>query len=128
MNYRRERITTPDEDFLDLDWSRRRNTRLTILCHGLEGSTDASYMKGMVRVFNRSGWDTLGINARNDPFLAPSCYPVKQARQSAWLYLEIPATGGHVGFIPPRWMSDFWHERRILAFAESQTGPLASNT
>ncbi|MDJ0809361.1 MAG: alpha/beta fold hydrolase [Desulfobacterales bacterium] len=288
IGYQRERITTPDDDFLDLDWSRNNyGKRLVILCHGLEGSTQASYMRGMVRVFNRAGWDALGINfrgcsgvpnrrlrsyhsgatedlatvlrhirrqsiydtigligfslggnlvlkyvgeqgrrlatdirwaaavsvpcdlkdgaiamarpacriymfrflrtlcakarmkaprsngwlrpedfsglrtfrefddrytapahgfkdaeeywrqcsarffvdririptlllnARNDPFLGPRCYPVDQARESAWLHLEMPATGGHVGFIPPRMQGAYWHENRILAFART---------
>lgn len=296
VSYSRERIITPDGDFLDLDWSRRQKTRLVVMCHGLEGSTNASYMRGMVRAFNRAGWDTLGINfrgcsgvpnrrlrsyhsgatndlatvlqhvrqagaystiglvgfslggnlvlkylgeqgrdiaafirwaaavsvpcdlkagaiamarpacriymfrflrtlcakaqdkaaksegwlkpenfkglrtfrefddhytapahgfrdaeeywrrcsarffidririptllinARNDPFLAPNCYPVEQARRSAWLYLEIPATGGHVGFIPPRLKDNFWHEDRILDFAMSHTALQSSGT
>ncbi|MBL0712322.1 MAG: hypothetical protein JJV98_01360 [Desulfosarcina sp.] len=37
--YHRERIVTPDDDFLDLDWSRKQQPRLVVLCHGLEGST-----------------------------------------------------------------------------------------
>jgi predicted alpha/beta-fold hydrolase len=291
VKYHRERIATPDNDFLDLDWSRRhRGSRLVVLCHGLEGSTDASYMKGMLRVFDRAGWDGLGINfrgcsgvpnrrlrsyhsgatddlatvlahvrqhttynvigligfslggnlvlkylgeqgrgldrairwaaavsvpcdlkagalamarpacriymlrflrslcakarhkaplsggwlrpadfrglrtfrefddrytapahgfknaeeywrqcsarffvdqlriptllinARNDPFLAPGCYPVDQARRSPWLHLEMPATGGHVGFIPAALNGVYWHERRILEFARARTG------
>ena len=65
VTYRRERIATPDDDFLDLDWSPRSpQSRLVVLCHGLEGSTAAAYMKGMVRVFNSAGWSVLGINFR----------------------------------------------------------------
>ncbi len=290
VRYRRERIPTPDDDFLDLDWSVSGHERLVVLCHGLEGSTAAAYMRGMVRVFNRAGWDALGINfrgcsgspnrrvrsyhsgatedlatvlqhvrqvsdypriglvgfslggnlvlkylgesgrglasaiswaaavsvpcdlkdgalamarpacrpymmrflrtlcakarakahladgwlragdfeglrtfrefddrytapahgftdaedywrrcsarfyvgririptllinARNDPFLGPRCYPTAEARQSDWFHLEIPATGGHVGFLPPGIKGDFWHERRVLAFARRRGG------
>ena len=65
VTYRRERIATPDDDFLDLDWSSRsQHSGLVVLCHGLEGSTATAYMKGMVRVFNRAGWSALGINFR----------------------------------------------------------------
>jgi predicted alpha/beta-fold hydrolase len=35
--YRRERIATPDGDFLDLDWLAAGARRTAILLHGLEG-------------------------------------------------------------------------------------------
>jgi predicted alpha/beta-fold hydrolase len=62
--YQRERITTPDDDFLDLDWSRIGSGRLAILSHGLEGNTRRPYMVGMARMLNRHGWDVLAWNYR----------------------------------------------------------------
>lgn len=62
--YERERIETPDNDFLDLDWSRINSDQLVIALHGLEGSADRPYMKGIIRAFNKSGWDGLGFNFR----------------------------------------------------------------
>jgi len=35
--YRRERITTDDEDFLGLDWLQQGYERLAVISHGLEG-------------------------------------------------------------------------------------------
>lgn len=75
IQYKRERITLPDSDFLDLDWSftnqdtENQNTTsqshsLCILFHGLEGHTERSYMRGMARVFNKDGWDALACNFR----------------------------------------------------------------
>ena len=32
--YQRERVNTPDGDFLDLDWARRKSTTLVIISHG----------------------------------------------------------------------------------------------
>lgn len=64
IRYRRERIATPDGDFLDLDWSRIRSNRLVILSHGLEGTSAKPYILGMVRAFNRRGWDALAWNFR----------------------------------------------------------------
>lgn len=61
---KRERIATPDEDFLDLDWSRKGNDRLAILSHGFEGSTRQPYMLGMTKALNEAGWDTLSWNCR----------------------------------------------------------------
>ena len=61
---RRTRIDTPDGDFLDLDWHRRGNEQVAILSHGLEGSTQRSYMRGMARALARRGWDVLAWNLR----------------------------------------------------------------
>jgi uncharacterized protein len=65
LRYTRERIDTPDGDFLDLDWSVTGSDRLVIISHGLEGNTDRQYVRGMVRAFNRAGWDAMGWNCRS---------------------------------------------------------------
>lgn len=62
--YQRERIITPDEDFLDLDWARVGSRKLAILSHGLEGSAHRHYMIGMAQALNRQGWDALAWNYR----------------------------------------------------------------
>lgn len=64
MHYERERLTTPDNDFLDIDWSTVGSTQLLILLHGLEGNTDRPYMRGMARCANDQGWDALALNFR----------------------------------------------------------------
>lgn len=62
--YQRERIETPDDDFLDLDWSRVGGEALVILSHGLEGDSHRPYVKGMVRALNCHGIDALAWNYR----------------------------------------------------------------
>lgn len=62
--YQRERIDTPDDDFLDLDWSHVGSKKLVILSHGLEGNTHRPYMVGMTMLMNRIGWDVLAWNYR----------------------------------------------------------------
>jgi len=62
--YQCERIETPDNDFLDLDWARVGSRKLAILSHGLEGDSHRHYMIGMARMLNRSGWDALAWNYR----------------------------------------------------------------
>ena len=64
VSYKRERIETPDTDFIDLDWSRTGSRRLAILVHGMEGSSQRTYMTGMARAFNRRGWDAVAKNFR----------------------------------------------------------------
>lgn len=64
VSYQRERIATPDGDFIDLDWAGVGSKRLAILLHGLEGDSGRPYMMGMVRALNRNDWDALAINFR----------------------------------------------------------------
>ena len=62
--YQRERIATPDDDFLDLDWSRTGSRKLAILSHGLEGNTYRHYMIGMAIRMRTRCWDALAWNYR----------------------------------------------------------------
>ena len=65
VNYQRERIDTKDGDFLDIDWVKNENNRLLILSHGLEGSSDRPYVKGMAKLFVENKWDILAWNCRS---------------------------------------------------------------
>lgn len=67
--YERERIETPDDDFLDLDWmvtpmQDRGPRRLVLISHGLEGNSNRAYVRGMARAFARRGWDVCAWNYR----------------------------------------------------------------
>ena len=48
---RRERLHTPDGDFLDLDWlaNSRAGAPLVLILHGLEGSSRSHYVSGLLR-------------------------------------------------------------------------------
>lgn len=60
----KERILTPDDDFLDLDWHQVGSKTLVIICHGLEGSSKSQYVAGIARYFNTNEIDALGWNYR----------------------------------------------------------------
>jgi uncharacterized protein len=62
--YVRERLELADDDFLDLDWLQRGNSHLVIICHGLEGSTDRPYVRGMAKALINSKLDVLAWNFR----------------------------------------------------------------
>lgn len=64
VNYQRERIETPDDDFIDLDWLKEGHSQLVIICHGLEGSADSEYVKGMAKAFVKRNYDIVAYNYR----------------------------------------------------------------
>jgi len=63
-SYRRERITTTDDDFLDLDWLQSGHKHLTIISHGLEGDSRRNYVVGMANALSANGFDVLAWNFR----------------------------------------------------------------
>jgi len=56
---------------------------------------------------------TLLLNAKDDPFLSQGCFPVDACRASQHVTLEMPDTGGHVGFLSGDWT---FAEVRAAAF------------
>lgn len=79
VNYKRERLSLSDGDFIDLDWSLAPNNfnmanplvskeelgpNLVIITHGFLGNSHRQYVKGTVKVFNENGWDALAWNHR----------------------------------------------------------------
>ena len=65
VSFTRERIETPDGDFLDLDWSRIGADKLLLAIHGLEGSSRSGYIPGIINAFHRRGWDGVALNLRS---------------------------------------------------------------
>jgi uncharacterized protein len=75
---RRERIETPDGDFLDLDWltagptaaparplTPARGSPLVLILHGLEGSSRSHYARGLLRETAALGLDGVVLNFRS---------------------------------------------------------------
>ena len=65
---RRERWELPDGDFLDVDryepGGGAPDAPVLVICHGLEGSSRASYVRGIVAVALARGLDALALNFR----------------------------------------------------------------
>ncbi|MEE9439489.1 MAG: alpha/beta fold hydrolase, partial [Saprospiraceae bacterium] len=61
----RERYNTSDDDFIDLDCIFSNNSRLVILCHGLEGSSDSQYIQHVASTLSSDKWDVIAINFRS---------------------------------------------------------------
>lgn len=80
-----------------------------------EKSSSIVYLEG-IRI------PTLLINAKDDPFLAPSSYPYNEAKENPKFYLETPNYGGHVGFTASLLeKGPYWYEKRIMEFYKAQS-------
>ncbi len=63
-DYRRERLATPDHDFIDVDYCGTGSQPLIILIHGLTGSSQSGYIKGLQSVLLKQGFRSAAINFR----------------------------------------------------------------
>jgi uncharacterized protein len=63
-DYYRERITTPDHDFIDVDYCGTGKQPLVILLHGLTGSAQSVYIKGLQSALLKQGLRSAALNFR----------------------------------------------------------------
>lgn len=64
VDFIRERLSTPDQDFIDVDLVQNQSKNLAILCHGLEGSSSSKYILGTSHILSQRNWDVAAINYR----------------------------------------------------------------
>lgn len=62
--FKRQRLTTPDHDFLDVDKIINQNDTLALLCHGLEGSSASNYIHNMSSLLIENNFDVIAMNYR----------------------------------------------------------------
>jgi len=85
--------------------------------HGFESALDYWSKCSAIRFLEDIRVPTLILNARDDPFLAPTCFPTPLAQAHPWVYLEAPEKGGHVGFVSRENGSRrYWAEARVVEF------------
>ena len=61
---KRERLTTEDNDFIDIDFCGEGNQPLVILLHGLTGSSQSGYIKGLQQALLEQGLRSAALNFR----------------------------------------------------------------
>ena len=64
IGLKRERLITPDNDFIDIDWCGEGNQPLIILLHGLSGSTLSGYIRVLQQALLSKGFRTVALNFR----------------------------------------------------------------
>lgn len=77
LDQQQERVTLPDDDFLDIDWSfsQTPSKKVAILLHGLEGNAQRIYMKGQGKVLVQNHWDVAAVNYRGCSGVPNNKYP-----------------------------------------------------
>lgn len=61
---RRERLSTPDKDFIDIDHCGEAGQPIVILLHGLTGSSESGYINGLQHTLAKLGLRTVAMNFR----------------------------------------------------------------
>lgn len=88
----------------------------TSKAHGFKDALDYYEKCSCLQFLPNIKIPTLIINALNDSFLSPECYPVKEAKDNPNLHLEMPQYGGHVGFVDKK--DVYYNEKRALEFVK----------
>ncbi len=98
--------------------------RYTAPVHGFASARDYWEKSSCLDFLPRIRVPALLVNATNDPFLSPSCFPADVARGHSRLFLETPEAGGHMGFPSGARAGNgcWWPEERTLRFLESLDG------
>ena len=84
--------------------------------HGFRDAEDYYEQNSSIYFLDKIAVPTLIVNARNDPFLSPECFPFEKMRHLPSVWFEAPAEGGHCGFYPANYDGTLWSEQRALAF------------
>ena len=64
LSFKRKRIETLDDDFLDIDFIENGSKKIVILCHGLEGSSDSKYIQATAKLLSLNGYSVAAMNYR----------------------------------------------------------------
>lgn len=86
---KRERLTTPDGDFLDLDWCDCDSKAIVILLHGLSGSSHSGYILGLQHALKRQGMASVALNFRGcsgEPNRLARCYHSGETEDINFVY------------------------------------------
>ena len=95
--------------------------RYTAPLHGFASAEDYWRQSGCLRLLHHIDVPCLLINATDDPFLSPGCYPSRIAESNKAITLEMPSWGGHVGFVTPG-RPFYWSEKRAADFLDQACG------
>ncbi|MGS0756570.1 YheT family hydrolase, partial [Roseateles sp. GG27B] len=110
LTFRRQRLNTPDADFIDVDWlddprpaaaaapaaaaSHQQRQPLLVLFHGLEGSSQSHYAQAFADVARVRGWAFAIPHFRGcsgELNLAPRAYHSGDFEEIGWILKQLKA-------------------------------------
>ncbi|MFW5823930.1 MAG: YheT family hydrolase [Marinobacter sp.] len=92
--------------------------RYTAPLHGFESARDYWRRASSLYRLNQIRVPALVVNAADDPFLSPGCFPEAPEVLGPWARLEVTRHGGHVGFVQRHPAGWYWSEQRALDFLQ----------
>jgi predicted alpha/beta-fold hydrolase len=100
VRLRRERLELPDGDFIDLDWLTDVDPTgpLVVVLHGLEGSSDSQYARGLLAALGGRGWRAVVMHFRGcsgEPNRLPRSYHSGETGDLAHVISELRARAPH---------------------------------
>jgi predicted alpha/beta-fold hydrolase len=105
-----------DKDYHLLKTFKDFDDRYTAPLHGFKDAIDYWTKCSSKNYLQTIAIPTLIVNAKNDPFLSPECFPHHQVKDLPNVFLEIPEEGGHCGFYATDLHGRYWSEERALEF------------
>jgi hypothetical protein len=92
VTFRRERVDTPDGDFVDFDWQDLKGatpaTPAVVLFHGLEGNSSSHYARSLMRRLEAIGWRGVVPHFRGcsgEPNRLPRAYHSGDYAEVGWM-------------------------------------------
>lgn len=96
--------------------------RFTAPSNGFKDAADYYARSSCLQFLKDIRIPTLLVNAQDDPFLGPECYPLREAENNPNMFLEMPEHGGHVGFVLNGGNNVYWSEKRAAQFLIQNKG------
>lgn len=93
--FTRERLATPDRDFVDVDWlqsAASADDPLLVLFHGLEGSSSSHYAQAFAHLARENGWRFAVPHFRGcsgELNLAPRAYHSGDYEEIGWMLSQL---------------------------------------
>jgi predicted alpha/beta-fold hydrolase len=106
----------PLEKFASIRSLRDFDNTFTGPLHGFHDAEEYYQINSALQFLPGIEVPSLVLNAQNDPFLSPSCYPMQLAQQLDQVHFEFPIHGGHVGFMQSDSSQPFYSETRAVEF------------
>jgi len=100
--YQRERIDTPDGDFVEFDWvDANRDAPTVVLFHGLEGCSRSHYARNLMRAVAARGWRGVVAHFRGcsgEPNRLQRAYHSGDASEIDWMLRLIASRTNNIVF------------------------------